>query len=55
MKRAVLLMAVFILIGCVIRKEVYIQVEGSSEVGVTVIVTGSDLEDIKPELSIPIP
>jgi hypothetical protein len=51
--KPLLLIPVLLLSGCIIRKEVYIQVQGSSDTGLIINVSGSDLEDVKPKLSVP--
>jgi len=55
MKKTLVLIVALMSTGCIIRKEVYIQVKDSSDVGLIINVSGSDLEDIKPKLSIPLP
>lgn len=50
-----LLILILLLSGCAIKKEVYIYVNDSANAKLNITVSGSDLEDIKPKLSLPIP
>lgn len=40
--------------GCVIPKEVHIVIKDSSNISIDSKITGSDLEDLKPSLEIPL-
>jgi len=40
--------------GCVIHKEIHITIKASSDIKIDSAIYGSDLEDIKPSLEIPL-
>lgn len=44
----------FLLSSCVIQKEVNIIIKDSSNIGIETKVSGSDLEDLKPSLKVPL-
>lgn len=53
--KQLLLFLILLLNGCIIKKEVSVYVNDSARAKLNITVTGSDLEDIKPELSLPLP
>lgn len=44
----------FLLTSCVIQKEVHIMVKDSSNVKIDSEISGSELEDLKPSLEVPL-
>jgi len=54
MKKLFAIIAALLLSSCVVKKEVSIFVYDSDEAEVDVLLKGSDLEDLKPELALPL-
>jgi hypothetical protein len=54
MKKLTLILLTLLLGSCVINKSVHIDIVDSSQVEVDTDITGSDVEDINPDLEVPL-
>lgn len=54
MKKTILVLFTLLSFGCVINKSVHIDIINSSNVEIDPKISGSDVEDIKPSLEIPL-
>jgi len=54
MKKLILIILPLVFSGCVIHKEIHITIKASSDIKIDSAIYGSDLEDIKPSLEIPL-
>lgn len=49
-----LILCVFLFSSCIIQKEVHINIKDSSYISIDSAISGSDLEDLKPSLELPL-